>query len=287
MSLLITIVLLAIAIYLILAEILNIPTYRNNKIMGKVLKMNKDGKYIDNLTTHMAIKLSKFIKISGERKEKISYLLKVSGIRLSPETFIANAFVSSIIMLIFFIPTYLIMPSVSVIWIILAIYAFRVEIKKPYRLLKEKKRKIECNLADFSATLAIELEHTRNLVRIFEGYKEFANPDFAEELEITLADMKSGSDKQALKRFDTRIGSSYLTEVIIGLIGVIDGNDEVSYFSNLSDKLEKFEFEELSSIALGQKSKVAKYEIIMLTVIVMIILVAFASLFLKYSKELF
>lgn len=124
-------------------------------------------------------------------------------------------------------------------------------------------------------------------MRIFEGYKEFANPDFAEELEITLADMKSGSDKQALKRFDTRIGSSYLTEVIIGLIGVIDGNDEVSYFSNLSDKLEKFEFEELSSIALGQKSKVAKYEIIMLTVIVMIILVAFASLFLKYSKELF
>ncbi len=287
MSLLITIVLLAIAIYLILAEILNIPTYRNNKIMGKVLKMNKDGKYIDNLTTHMAIKLSKFIKISEERKEKISYLLKVSGIRLSPETFIANAFVSSIIMLIFFIPTYLIMPSVSVIWIILAIYAFRVEIKKPYRLLKDKKRKIECNLADFSATLAIELEHTRNLVRIFEGYKEFANTDFAEELEITLADMKSGSDKQALKRFDTRIGSSYLTEVIIGLIGVIDGNDEVSYFSNLSDKLEKFEFEELSSIALGQKSKVAKYEIIMLTVIVMIILVAFASLFLKYSKELF
>ncbi|HBF5474188.1 TPA: hypothetical protein KO426_002332 [Clostridioides difficile] len=287
MSLLITIVLLAIAIYLILAEILNIPTYRNNKIMGKVLKMNKDGKYIDNLTTHMSIKLSKFIKISEERKEKISYLLKVSGIRLSPETFIANAFVSSIIMLIFFIPTYLIMPSVSVIWIILAIYAFRVEIKKPYRLLKDKKRKIECNLADFSATLAIELEHSRNLVRIFEGYKEFANPDFAEELEITLADMKSGSDKQALKRFDTRIGSSYLTEVIIGLIGVIDGNDEVSYFSNLSDKLEKFEFEELSSIALGQKSKVAKYEIIMLTVIVMIILVAFASLFLKYSKELF
>ncbi|MGX9758850.1 hypothetical protein ACWYRQ_21505 [Clostridioides difficile] len=287
MSLLITIVLLAIAIYLILAEILNIPTYRNNKIMGKVLKMNKDGKYIDNFTTNMAIKLSKFIKISEERKDKLNYLLKVSGIRLSPETFIANAFVSSIIMLIFFIPTYLIVPSVSIIWIALAIYAFRVEIKKPYRLLKDKKRKIECNLADFSATLAIELEYTRNLVRIFEGYKEFANPDFAEELEITLADMKSGSDKQALKRFDTRIGSSYLTEVIMGLIGVIDGNDEVSYFSNLSDKLENFEFEELSSIALGQKSKVAKYEIIMLTVIVMIILVAFASLFLKYSKELF
>ncbi|MGO0862388.1 hypothetical protein, partial [Clostridioides difficile] len=112
MSLLITIVLLAIAIYLILAEILNIPTYRNNKIMGKVLKMNKDGKYIDNFTTNMAIKLSKFIKISEERKDKLNYLLKVSGIRLSPETFIANAFVSSIIMLIFFIPTYLIVPSV-------------------------------------------------------------------------------------------------------------------------------------------------------------------------------
>lgn len=53
------------------------------------------------------------------------------------------------------------------------------------------------------------LKHIRKMLQ--EYLKE-------RELEITTADMKSGNLESALTRFETRIGSSMLSDVIRGLI---------------------------------------------------------------------
>ncbi|MEG1044699.1 MAG: hypothetical protein RSF81_08010, partial [Oscillospiraceae bacterium] len=63
--------------------------------------------------------------------------------------------------------------------------------------------------------------------------------ELSEELIITISDMKSGNQKEALRKFEGRIGSSKLSEIVRGLMSVVDGEDQSTYFYNKSHELNK------------------------------------------------
>ena len=48
--------------------------------------------------------------------------------------------------------------------------------------------------------------------------------------------MRSGNDEAALTRLEARVGSSALSDVVRGLIGILHGEDNGVYWANLSLK---------------------------------------------------
>ncbi len=72
--------------------------------------------------------------------------------------------------------------------------------------MKKRRGAIENELPRFALTLEQELKGSRDVLRIFETYKKNAGPEFRCELDITVADMKSGSYEAALSRLEARVG---------------------------------------------------------------------------------
>ena len=116
----------------------------------------------------------------------------------------------------------------------------------------------------FVSSLTQELKANRNVLQIRETDKQKAGESFRDELEITVADMKSGSYESALTRFETRLGSSGLSDVVRGLIGVIRGDDSVVYFQLLSHDLKQLELKRLKTRVMKRPAKIRKYSFAML-----------------------
>ena len=54
----------------------------------------------------------------------------------------------------------------------------------------------------------------------------------AAELSLTLEDMKTGSQEIALRRLDGRVNSPRVSDVVRGLISVLNGDDQRAFFQN-------------------------------------------------------
>jgi pilus assembly protein TadC len=71
---------------------------------------------------------------------------------------------------------------------------------------------------------------------MLESYAESAGPELKHELTITVADMKSGNYEDAIIRLESRVGSSMMSDVCRGLIGILRGDDNKIYWASLALK---------------------------------------------------
>lgn len=250
---------------MIMADLFKLPSYKASKAILKVSKRErKKVKNADVFILELSTKLSKFIKLSDYKKGKMIASLKSAEINLSPETYIAQAFVKAGIVFLIIIPALFILPIVSPLVLFLSIAVYFKEIKKADEAVKKQREEIEYELPRFTSTLVQELKASRDVLSILERYKQSAGRSMKRELEITVADMKSGSYEAALTRFETRLGSSVLSEIVRGLISVLRGDDGVVYFQMLSHDLKQLELQRLKTIAAKQPGKIRKYSFAML-----------------------
>jgi len=258
-------VLLAIGLYMIVADLLKLPTRRTTKAIATVDKREKKkSKNLDVMINEISMKVGKFIKLTDYNKRKLTATLKSAEIKLSPETYIAKAWVKAGMTLIFVVPALLIFPLLFPVIIFLSIAIYFKEIRSAEDALKEKREDIEYELPRFVATLTQEFKASRNVLSILDTYKVNAGPSFKKELEITVADMKSGNYESAITRFEARIGSSSLSDVTRGLIGVLRGDDGVVYFQMLTHDLKQLEIQRLKTLAMKRPGKIRKYSFAML-----------------------
>ena len=99
------------------------------------------------------------------------------------------------------------------------------------------------------ATIHQELAASRDVLRILENYKKHAGPDFAGELDVLTADMRSSSYEAALIRFEARMGSAIISDIVRGLVGILRGDDGRMYFQMLSHDLKALELQRLKAKA--------------------------------------
>ncbi len=84
---------------------------------------------------------------------------------------------------------------------------------------------------------------------ILEHFKKNAGVVFAKELDIVTADMRSSSYEAALTRFEARLNSPQLSDVVRGLIGVLRGDDGAIYFQMLAHDFKSLELQRLKGDA--------------------------------------
>ncbi|MDD4714784.1 MAG: secretion protein F [Candidatus Absconditabacteria bacterium] len=257
--------LLAIGLFLISADLLKLPSIATQKAMLSAGKQGKEkAKTVDVLLMGWAVKLAKYIPMDEYKKSRMKNTLNAAVMNLTPEEFIASALLKSGIIALLIIPCLMTLPIIAPMLMFLSIIIYFKEIRKADEILKIKKEKIEVELPRFVATITQELKASRDVLSIIENYKKNAGEEFADELDILTADMRSSSYEAALTRFEARINSPMLSDITRGLIGVLRGDDGSMYFQMLSHDMKQLELQRLKAQAMKIPPKIRVFSFVML-----------------------
>ena len=256
---------LAVGLYILLANILKLPRIAVTKaVLNAARQDEKQTKILEVLVFDLSSKLANYIRLEEYKKRKLSSTLRSAGIKLSPETFIARAWVKTGLIATLLIPVMPIIPVLAPVIILLAITVFFRELRLADEILRQKREEIEYELPRFVSTISQALKASRDVTAILMSYQKSAGDSFGQELEITIADMKSGNEETALTRLEARIGSTMLSDVVRGLISVKRGDNGAMYFEMLNHDFKQVELQKLKLIAMKQPGKVKKYSFLML-----------------------
>lgn len=251
--------------YFILADILKLPTLATTRAVIQAGRTDRrKAKNFDAVVLELSSRLSKFIRLDQYKRRKTEATLKSAGILMTPETFAAKAIVKAGLAALGIIPALFILPLLCPLFVLLAVTVYFKEMIAAEEALKKKRDQIEHELPRFVSTVAQQLKASRDVLSILEKYRRTAGGHMRSELDITIADMQSGNLETALIRFESRLGSAMLSDVIRGLIGVLRGDDGVAFFELLAHDFKQLEIQRLKLLAMKQPGKIRKYSLYML-----------------------
>lgn len=255
----------AAGVFLILCDLYRIPFLRTSAAYDRLAQRQVEKtSSLDIWLKRLAVWISKRVKLSGYRKMQLQSDLTSAGINLSPEMHIANALVQALLIALTAVPLYFILPVLSPVMLLAAVYMYFRASKGVAEKIKEKRRKIEYELPRFVSHIDKTLKHNRDVLNIIDTYKANAGEEMTQELEITAADMRSGNYEAALTRLESRVGSSMLSDTTRGLIGVLRGDETDAYWANLALKFADYQRQLLKAEAQKVPNRVKRLSMCLL-----------------------
>ena len=256
---------LALGMFFLSAAVLHLPTIGAARAMlGTVKQERKAAKTLETGLMTVAVRLAKYIRMDEYRRGRMANVLKASGMNLTPEVYQAYAIVKAGAVLLGVIPCIFLLPLLSPVVVILAVLLYFQETQKADEKLKAKREEIEGELPRMVATIEQELKASRNVIGMLERFKTNAGPALTAELDILLADMRSSNYEAALTRFEARLNSPMLSDVVRGLIGVLRGDDSAVYFQMLAHDFKQIELQRLKAEAQKIPPKIRVFSFAML-----------------------
>lgn len=258
---------LAFGLFMMFANALKIPSLKTSKaVMTAGRDDKKISKTIDAVLVETAGKLGKIFRMDKYKRNRLEKTLRSAGIKMTPEAFTVYAMLKAFGICLLAVPCSFLFPLIIPLIVILAVAVYFKEIGKADEAMREKRGAIENELPRFVATVEQELKTSRDILSIMENYKKHAGVHFSYELDVTCADMRSSSYEAALTRFEARIGSSQLSDVVRGLVSVIRGDDSAVYFKMLAHDFKLIELQRLKAEAqkIPPKIRVFSFGMLML-----------------------
>ncbi len=230
-------ILCGVGLFFVLVDVWRIPYYKTSKAVESLSKKQKDRKSgLDVWLSGLAVWLSKRIRINEFKRVQLESDLKTAQMNVTPEMFKANAIVKAGIIGVFAVPVAFIFPLLSPVILFLAFFLYRAEMKGVSKRIKAKRERIEYELPRLVSNIEKTLAHNRDVLYMLDSYAQNAGPEMKHELNITVADMKSGNYEDAIIRLESRVGSSMMSDVCRGLIGILRGDDNRMYWASLALK---------------------------------------------------
>ena len=274
---------LALGLFFLAASFLRLPTIGAAKaILGTVRQDKKAAKNIETYLMTVAVRLAKLIHMDEYKRSRMANILNASGMNMTPEVYRAYAVVKAGAVLLGVIPCAVLLPLLSPIVVVAAVLIYFKESQKADERLKAKRDEIESELPRLVATIEQELKASRNVIGMLERFKLNTGPVLTGELDVLLADMRSSNYEAALTRFEARLNSPMLSDVVRGLIGILRGDDSAVYFQMLAHDFKQMELQRLKAQAqkIPPKIRVFSFAMLMcfmLTYLVIIFYVAVTS----------
>lgn len=260
------------AAYNLSCAFVDIPTTKTSKMMLLSRKQQgvKQDKLLDVYITRIAVFFEKYIKLDKLKKAKLKTVLEIAGIEASPEVYTLKAYIIAILTALCSVPVFIIQPLLAMVVIGVAVTLWFSTYYAAFDFVKKRKKVIEAEIPRFALTIAQNLENDRDVLKILSQYRRVAGNDFKRELDQTIADMKTGNYENALLRFESRIGSPLLSDVVRGLIGTLRGDDQRMYFKMICFDMRQIEQNNLKKEAAKRPKKIQKYSMMMLFCIIII-----------------
>lgn len=224
-------------LFLILADQYRIPYFSTSRAVENISKKQKSKtSSLDIRLSVLADMLSKRLKLNEFKRAQLESDLRSAQIDVTPERFKANAIIKASLVGVLAIPVAFVFPLLSPVVLALAVFLYRMESNSVSKRIRVKREAIEYELPRLVSMIEKTLAHNRDVLYMLESYSKNAGPELKNELEITVADMKSGNYEGAITRLESRVGSSMMSDVCRGLISIIRGDDNRVYWASLSLK---------------------------------------------------
>jgi tight adherence protein C len=270
--------LIGIGLFLVISDCLRIPYIKTSKAVNNLSKrQKKKTSTIDIWIKDFTAWISTKIKINEYKRMQLLSDLQTANLNITPELHIANAIIKSSLCGLLVIPTFIIFPLISPLVIALAFAIYFKEYKGIQEKIKIKRSAIEFELPRLVFTIEKTLSHNRDVLEIFDSYRENAGAELKHELSITVADMRSGNYESALTRLESRVGSAMLSDVVRGLISVLRGDNTSVYWASLSLKFADIQRQLLKGQAQKVPSKVKRLSMALLFCFISVYLVVIIS----------
>lgn len=276
---LIAIIFFGFAVYNLTCAFVDIPTKKTSQMMMLSRKQQgtKNEKLLDVYVTKIAGWIAPYLQLDRLKRNKVQRALDIAGLQLTPEVYTARARVTAGAVGLCAIPMAFLIPLLVPILIGLAVALWFSTYYAAFDFVKKRRKLIEGEIPRFALTVGQSLENDRDVLKILTSYRRVAGKDFGAELDQTIADMKTGNYENALIRFETRIGSPMLSDVIRGLIGVLRGDDQRMYFKMITFDMRQIEQNNLKKEAAKRPKKIQRYSMMMLICIMIIYLVVLCT----------
>ena len=264
-------VIAAIGLGLILSDALRVPSYAVSKAthnLGK--RQNHKTNPLEIWMRELSNRIAERLRLNEYRRMQLDTDLKTADIHMTPEAYVADNLVRSMLVGIFAVPVFFLSKPLAGLVLLSAGILYYTNSRKVSRQIREKRRKIEYELPRLVATVEKTLHHNRDVLGILDAYKDGAGPELRRELEITVADMRSGNHEVALTRLESRVGSSMLSDVVRGLISVINGSDTAVYWGTLVLRFSDFQRQTLKAEANKAPKRVRRLSMVLLVCFMLI-----------------
>ena len=255
----------AIGLAFILADVFRIPKYPVSKAITSLGKRkNKKTNPLDIWLGDLANLIASKLRLNDYKRLQLKIDLESADMSMSPEQYVANAIVKALFIGVFAIPFLFFAPIISALVAVIAVVIYFSEYKKVGNIIKEKRRQIEAELPRLVSNIDKTLAHSRDVLGILDSYREHAGEELRRELDITVADMRSGNYEVALTRLESRVGSAMMSDVTRGLVSVIRGDKTDVYWGNLVLKFSDYQRTLLKNEANKAPKRVRKLSMALL-----------------------
>lgn len=251
-------------IYNILCYFLKIPDSTYVKPFRRFKTETKSENIFKEFKVKIYYQVIKFVKIDELKRNKLEKNLFLANIEKKPEEYVAEGLANLIYYIIIGLATVLIHPIMPLLVTAYGFYLYNAHKKYPYNQISTNKILIESELYRFTTTVEQELMIDTDVVRIIEAFKNRTNDVFKKHLERCLTEMRTSDEITALKKLETRINSSMLSDVCRGLIALSRGENNREYFSRLSTSFKSLYINQKRKEASLLPDKIKKYEILIL-----------------------
>lgn len=267
-------VLVGIGLFMILADCFRIPYMRTSKAVNNLAKQQKEKtSSLDVWLSSFASFIARKLKLNEFKRAQLESDLRTAQMDISPEMFMANAIVKSLIVGIFAIPVFFILPVLSPIILFLAFILYRMNMKGIANRIRKKRAGIEYELPRFVFKIEKSLMHDKDVLGMIESFARNAGPELKHELDITAADMRSGNTEIAITRLEARVGSPLMSDVCRGLISIDRGDVNTVYWKSLSMKFADIQRQQLRLEAQKIPKKVKRLSMCLLFCFMLIYIV--------------
>lgn len=272
----------------ILSDVFRIPKYPVSKAIKSLGKRkNKQISRLEIWLGDFSNLIASKLRLNEYKRLQLKADLESADMTLSPEQYVGNAIVKSVLVAVLAIPFLFFAPLISLVMFIIAIAVYVGEYKKVGKIIREKRRKIEYELPRLVSSIDKTLIRSRDVLGILDSYREHAGEELRRELEITVADMRSGNYEVALTRLESRVGSSMMSDVTRGLISVIRGDKTDVYWGNLVLKFSDYQRTLLKTEANKAPKRVRKLSMALLFCFMLVYVVVIGQVLLSSLGGMF
>lgn len=281
-------VLTAVGLALVLADIYHLPTLKARKATNNLGKKgDKKVSIVEIYLKDFSTFLSKKIKLNEYKRAQLEVDLKTAGMETSPEAYVADAITKALVIALFALPVFFLFKILSVVVLFISVIVYFKEYQAVSVKIKSRRQKIEYELPRFVSAIEKTMQHNRSIVYILESYKDTAGAELKTELEITIADMRSGNVEVALTRLENRIGSTMMSDITRGLAALERGDNNVVYWGQLVIKFSDYQRQILKQQANAVPRKVRKLSMALMFCFILIYVTVIGQVLLTSLTELF
>jgi CHASE3 domain sensor protein len=262
-------------IYNLSCAFVDVPTAKTSRAMMLAKKQTGTGdeKLIEVYITKIAEKLSPILKMDPIKRSKLKAALHIAGMNLTPESYTMKALLMTLLTLLAGLFLLLLIPMAGFAIMGLSVLMWFSSYHQVFDIVKKRKKLIEAELPRFAVSIQQSLSTDRDVLKLLISYRRIAGPHLGQELDTTIADMKTGNYENALLRLQNKVGSTMLSDIVRGLIGTLRGDDQQMYFKMLVFDMRQIEQNNLKKEAAKRPKQMQKYSMMMLFCILLIYVV--------------